>query len=106
MGVSAITCYVLICDGCGEDLIFDDCRPHYDTPDPLEGDGREFGWTTDDRGAWHCGDCPPLVGEERVPVIPGQLNFEGEEEPCPVIPPESSPRERPHLRLVSESVTG
>jgi hypothetical protein len=105
MGVSAITCYVLICDGCGEDLIYDDCRPHHDTPDPLEADGREFGWTTDDRGAWHCSDCPPLVGEEAVPVISGQLNFEGEEEPCPVIPAESSPGERPALRLVCGSET-
>jgi len=82
MGVTRIDCHVLVCDGCGEDLVdpVDDCPPHYRESAELQLDARcLYGWTTDGRGLWHCGECPPLVFDDGSFVMPGQLALGREE---------------------------
>ena len=94
MGLTKISCHVLVCDDCGEDLVdpMDSVQPHYPEGGPMELDARSlYGWTTDGRGLWHCGECPPLVFDDGSQVMPGQLVLAGGEDPMVVIPPESSP---------------
>jgi hypothetical protein len=76
MGVRALTCFELTCDGCGEVMTDDtgEAMVGFDSPAGLQLDARaDMGWTTDGRGTWHCPTCPELVFDDGSRVLPGQL---------------------------------
>jgi len=81
MGRKRVTCVVLECDRCGELLEGDEpFARHYreNQVRVMEAEAEKFGWSTDDRGRWHCGCCPPLKDERatgKVAVIPGQAEL-------------------------------
>lgn len=88
MGVRTLSCFELVCDGCGEILIDDggETMLGFDSPAGLQLDARaDMGWTTDGRGTWHCPGCEELVFDDGSHVLPGQLSLGCES------PPEAQP---------------
>jgi hypothetical protein len=71
-----VTCVVLTCDACGAP-VGDDSDLHFEGVARAEAAARDFSWTTDGLGRWHCAECPDLVDPRRspAPMIEGQEMF-------------------------------
>jgi hypothetical protein len=74
-----VTCVVLACDGCGAP-VGDDCALYFEGVAAAEAGARDFCWTTDGLGQWHCPECPELLDARPtpVPMIDGQETFSPE----------------------------